>query len=64
MKDDANGAKLGKSHSYITQTYFQSRNWVPIARRWYGPIIGKIALWGSLGNSTVCTDMNEIEGEE
>ena len=34
MKVDANGAKLGKSHSYITQTYFQSRNWVPIARRW------------------------------
>ena len=33
MKVDANGAKLGKSHSYITQTYFQSRNWVPIARR-------------------------------
>ena len=26
MKVDANGAKLGKSYSYITQTYFLSRN--------------------------------------
>ena len=37
VKVAANGAQLGESHSYITQTYFLSRNWVPIPRSRYGP---------------------------
>ena len=50
MKVYPNGAKLGESHSYLTQTYFHSRNWVPIARRWQGPPCYDLQITSDVGS--------------